>query len=90
MFMVCSKGGTKMNKYSIKVNKELINKLKPYWQEFLCISSKYWGEINRLEEKMSKEIKLGTLEIFHCDNEAVGIGNVERTMKLIHREQLEK
>jgi len=74
----------------IKVNKELINKLKPYYEKYEKLTNKYWGEINLLEKEMSLRLKIEGLEFFHCDGDFAGIGNVERTMKLIHREELEK
>ena len=74
---------------SIKLSKELINKLKPYWAEYQSISDEYWDKVTKLELRMSKEMGIEEMEFFHCDNEVVGIGNVARTIKLIQREQLE-
>ena len=54
---------------------ELVKKLKPYWKDFWKINSRYWEETRKLEDKMNKELKLGTeLEFFHVDGECVGIG----------------
>ena len=36
------------------------------------------------EREMAKKTGIENLEFFFCDNEIVGIGNVERTMRLIH------
>jgi len=33
---------------------------------------------------MAKKTGIENIEFFFCDNEIVGIGNVERTMRLIH------
>ena len=72
-------------KYQIKKTK----KLKPYWKELLEIELQYYNAVYRLEKRMSREIGIKDLEFFMCDNEHVGIGNAERTMPLIHGEELE-
>ena len=79
-----------MKKYKIKVTKELIKKLKPYWEQLEVLQCEYIGKVFQLEEKMSKEVGIKDLEFFMCDGEYVGIGNIDRTMKLIHGYQLEK
>lgn len=75
-----------MKKYKIKKSKELIKKLNPYWIKFQKIEKKYYIAIYKLEEEMSKDLKIKDMEIFFCDNGAVGVGNVNRTMELIRRE----
>jgi hypothetical protein len=79
-----------MKKYLIKVDKKLLNKFKPYWKDFQGIEADFYKKIGNLERKMSKELKIDNLEIFVSDSEYVGIGNYERTMRLIHRFELEK
>ena len=74
----------------IKVTKSLINKLKPYWQEFENISDEFYDKVYKLEQKMSKEIGINDLEFFQCDGDWCGIGNYERTLPLIYAEKLEK
>lgn len=76
-----------MKNYKIKKTNELIKKLKPFWLDFEKINEKFNKELARIEE----EIRLSTglnAEFFYCDNECVGIGNYERTMELIRREEL--
>jgi thiamine kinase-like enzyme len=77
-----------MNKYSIKVNKKLIEKLKPYWKELVRIENRYYKEIGKLEDKIGKKINIEDIEFFHIDGEYIGIGNYSKTMRLIHREEL--
>lgn len=77
-------------KKTIKIDKSLIKKLKPYWEELELLQWEYIGKVYQLEEKMSKEVGIKDLEFFMCDGEYVGIGNVDRTMKLIHQNQLEQ
>ena len=79
-----------MNKeYKIKVDKKLIKKLQPYWEQAQEIESKCHEALFLLENKMSKDIGIKDLEFFRCDGEMCGIGNGARTMKLIHQHTLE-
>lgn len=71
-----------------KLTKKEIDKLKPYWKAVKKIEDRYWLEVYRLEDSMKQ--KLGKeYEFFHCDGELAGIGDVGRTIKLIHPEELE-
>jgi hypothetical protein len=76
-------------KYKIKVTKELIKKLSPYWKEVQNLEQEYWSKIDALEKKISKKIGI-EIEIFHCDNAPVGFGEVNRNMRLIQQEDLIK
>lgn len=49
------------------------------------IENNYFEQMNDLEEIMQDETGIEDLEFFWCDNEVVGIGNKNRTIKLIHR-----
>jgi len=77
-------------KNKIKKTKQLIKKLEPYWKELQEIEREYYSAVYRLEKRMSKEIGILGLEFFQCDNFFVGIGNLERTLPLIHARELEK
>lgn len=76
-----------MKKYKIKVTKTLLKKLKPYWKEVQRLENDYYIKLTQLEENMSKKLKINNLEFIHC-NGIVGIGNVERTIRLIHDSEL--
>jgi hypothetical protein len=78
----------KKNKYNIKVNKELINKLKPYYATYRRIEELHWQAIQNIEREMSLDLGIKDLEFFFNDGECAGIGNGERTMRLIHTEEL--
>jgi hypothetical protein len=80
---------TKRKQYVYKLTPALIKRLKPYWVTFCLIEDEYWESVGELEKKMTKELKIPDIEIFHSDGGAVGIGNVPRTMELIQREELE-
>ena len=76
--------------YKIKKTSKLIKKLKPYLTELQLIEDKFYSKIDILEKKMSKELKIKGFEFFWVDNSIVGIGNIDRTMDLIHREEIEE
>ncbi len=77
-------------RYKIKVTKKLLKQLRPFWQEFRKVQDRYDIEITELEEKTAQKTGIKNIEFFRCDNEIVGIGNVERTMPLIHDTELEE
>jgi len=74
----------------IKVTKKLIKKLRPYWTIMQNLQDLYFGSLGNVEKDMAKTIGIKDIEFFRCDGEIVGIGNLERTMRLIHGEELEK
>lgn len=75
-------------KYKIKVTQKLVKQLKPFWRESQDIQDSYNIKIAGLEREMAKKTGIENIEFFFCDNEIVGIGNVERTMRLIHDVEL--
>jgi hypothetical protein len=75
-------------KYKIKVTRKLLKQLKPFWQELQKIRGSYNIKIAELEERMAKKTGIENIEFFFCDNEIVGIGNVERTIRLIRDTEL--
>lgn len=75
-------------KVKIKVTRKLLKQLKPFWRELQKIQGSYNIKIAELEEEMAKKTGIENLEFFFCDNEIVGIGNVERTIRLIHDTEL--
>jgi len=74
----------------MKNNKELIKKLNPYWQKAKKIEEEFYSKIEKLERKMFKELKIKDLELFICDGSIVGVGNYNRTMKLILVHQIKE
>jgi hypothetical protein len=75
-------------KYPIKPNKKQLAIMKLYWGMFQAEQTIFWAKLGELERKMSKLTGINDLEFFFCDNECVGIGNIHKTMKLIHGEDL--
>ncbi|MBI2671813.1 hypothetical protein HYX16_02670 [Candidatus Woesearchaeota archaeon] len=56
-------------------NENVIEKLKPFWDEYLKKERKFRKDISALEKKMTNELELNFyLEFFHVDNGCVGIG----------------
>lgn len=79
-----------MKKYIIKPTKKQLCIIKDGWRDLQYAQEVFYGEVDRIESAMSLLSKIEGLEFFMCDNEYVGVGNVEKTMKLIQREELEK
>jgi len=77
-------------KYPIKPTEKQLNLMKFYWAMLGCEETRFYAKIGELERKMSEDTGLDALEFFQVDNDFVGIGDYDRTMKLIHREELEK
>jgi len=81
----------KIHKNKIKVDKEFIKKLKPYWEKVVLLEMDFYSKLCKLEEQMTNDLKMDeTLEFFMMDNSIVGIGNITRTMRLIRGEEIEK
>jgi len=74
----------------IKITRKLLRILRAYTKLYGRIEGRYYKELNRLEKMMEQETGIKGIEFFLCDGEMAGIGNAERTMKLILRSELEK
>lgn len=78
-------------KYKIKKTKSLIKKLNPFWEKLQELEGNFHQKVWDLEKEMMKTTGIKDIEFFWSDlGEYAGIGNLERTMGLIHREELEK
>ena len=68
------------------MKKENIKYIK-YFEELEKIEDKFHKQINKLEKKMAKETGIEDIEFFRSpDGDGIcGIGNVSRTLELIHR-----
>lgn len=78
-----------MKKYKIKITKKLLNQLKPFWKDLQLLLDEFYSQLDILEKRMESETKIKGIEFFRCDGDYVGIGNVRRTMPLIHDKRLE-
>lgn len=62
-------------KEKIKNNREIIKKIKPFWERYWKLERKFFNKVFKLEKEMNKKAKLGfELEFFPCDGEVVGVG----------------
>lgn len=77
-------------KYPIKLTEKQLAAMKLYWAILQAEITLFYGKVGQLEREMSDAAKIDDLEFFQCDNDFVGIGNYDRTLKLIQREELEK
>lgn len=67
---------------------KLIKELKPYWQDLQREQIYFYNSIEAIEEEMSEELGIEGLEFIWCDNDIVGIGTMDKKLKLIHDYQL--
>ena len=80
-----------MKHYKVKLTPELRTKLKKWWKQYLIIFDDYWEQVGKLEKQMAEDTGIKDAEFFfHEEVRAVGIGNAERTLRLIQRDELEK
>ena len=69
----------------IKVTKELIEQLRPFWKKLQFLEDVFLLEVAELEAKMAQETGIEDIMFFAVDGEYVGIGNYNpKRMRLIH------
>jgi hypothetical protein len=71
-----------------KITPKLLKQLHLFWPAVELLEEKYWKEINKLEKELEELTGIKDIIIFHSDGEIVGIGNAERTMRLIQRHEI--
>jgi len=71
--------------YKVKPNKEQLEVIKTIWSQLEKIEEIYWNKIETLNKQMQLRTGIKDIELFHNDGSVVGVGNVSRTMRLIHR-----
>lgn len=77
-------------KYPIKADKKLIAKLKPFWLQLQKLENEHYSRVQKLEKLMQLTTKIEGIEFFMTDGYYCGIGNADRTMKLIQDFELDK
>jgi len=78
-------------KYPIKPTDKQLNLMKLYWAMLGCEETRFYAKVYELEKKMHEDTGINDLEFFMSeDGYFCGIGNIERTMDLIHSPELEK
>jgi len=76
-------------KYKIKPTDKQLEIIKLYWKMFTAEEAKFYARVGKLERKMSKKTGIKDLEFFQADGDWCGVGNADRTMGLLQREDLE-
>jgi hypothetical protein len=76
-------------KYPIRPTEEQLEIMKHFWAMLQQEETLFYAKVGELERNMSERIGIENLEFFQCDNDFVGIGDYDRKMKLIQREELE-
>lgn len=76
-------------RYKIKPTQAQLKEIKRYYELFKEAETIYWVEMAKYEVRMEKATGIKGIEFILCDGEIVGVGNIDRTMRLIHREELE-
>ncbi len=72
-----------------KFTKKEIKKLKIYWKELSRIQDEFHFHVELLEMAMQHDLNIDDLEFIFIDGYC-GIGNINRTIKLLNEEELEK
>jgi len=77
-------------KYKVKITPKLLKTLNKYWNMKEAIEQGYELEIAYIEKLMEKATGIKGIEFFRDDmgGAIVGIGNWQRTMPLVLREEL--
>lgn len=75
--------------------KELVKKLKPFWEKREKLETEFRKKETKLEKEMNKKLNTGIkLEFFYSDGECCGIGaanfNDRKKFPLIHDSELRK
>jgi hypothetical protein len=78
-----------MKTKTLKPTNKQLKIMREYWSILQNAIDIFYGTVGKLEREMSKEVGIKDMEFFQSDNEFVGIGNYDRTLKLIQRNELE-
>ena len=76
----------------IKKTPELIAKLKPFWKEMREAEHEFQMKLSAIELRMYGATGIEGIEFWMSDMDEgiVGIGNVDRSMELIHDTEFEE
>ena len=66
-----------------------IEKLKEHWANFQTLYDEFLRDVEWLERDMQEDLEIEDLEFINIDGSYCGIGNLSRTIKLIHSDELE-
>lgn len=71
-----------------KLDHKQVKKLKKHWKELKSLQNDFYRKVGIVENAMQGELGIDDLEFIYHDGYC-GIGNLSRTIELIHREELE-
>jgi len=81
----------KKKTYTLKPTEKQLKSMKIFWAMLKKEQDKFYKETSLLETAMSDAVGIEGLEFFLSDDGYYcGIGNIDRTMALIHEFELEK
>ena len=69
--------------YTIVPNKKQLKAIKGYWKLFCSTQDEFYAAVGRIENLMESETGIKGIEFIHTDMGWCGVGNADRTMKLI-------
>ena len=72
----------KKNKKIVPTESQL-DTIRFYWNRMETLESRFYKDLELLEQEMEEDTKIKGIEFFWCNNEIVGVGNFARTMDLI-------
>jgi len=76
-------------KYDIVLTKKQLKILRRGWEKYQKVLDTFYQATFDIERWMEEQTKINGVEFFWGDSEVIGIGNAERTMKLVLRKDLE-
>jgi hypothetical protein len=79
-----------MDKYKAVPTKKQLEIIKKYWRAFKLEEELFYSHQRCLEIAMSQESGIEELKFFNVDGDWCGIGNSDRTMRLLQSKQLDK
>lgn len=80
-----NKKNLKMRKFT----KKEIKKLKKHWKQLQILEDEFYAKVGILEGAIQHDLDIPDLEFFSSDDGYCGIGNMSRTIELIHSDELE-
>ena len=77
-------------KYKVVPNKNQLKAIKGYWKLFCKTHDEFYRQVGEIEKLMEEETGIKGIEFFKDDmiGEWCGVGNADRTMKLIQFDRL--
>lgn len=80
-----------MKKHTLKPTKKQLEVMKLFWAMFQQEQNLFYTKVGELERNMSERVGIENLEFFLSEyGYYCGIGNYNRTISLVHAEELEK